>query len=288
MRSLNPFIRRLPAMWLATLLTGAAAMPSMAAAVERDPEQYSIRACEQELLPRMRRDAGGHLPDTVIDARRAEIRQASSSEISVRGTGRCTRDANDRGRTFSFDCAVNLRRSEVARADYRWTGGGFDDGYDRPGNGVRPSYGANRPEGRVWMRGGIFNRNSRKSLDVRDRSTRDGASVQQWTFANEPQQRWDVIEVDRGEFAIVNEGSNKVLDVAGNSREDGGSIVQNRWRGGAFQRWRIERADGGFYRIVNVGSGRCLDVQAFSQEEGGNVQQWSCSGAPNQSWRFGR
>jgi hypothetical protein len=106
------------------------------------------------------------------------------------------------------------------------------------------------PTGRVFFSGGIFNRASGKSLDVQDRSARDAANVQQWDFAQVPNQLWDVIDQGNGVFSIVSQGSGKALDVANHDA------------------------------AVDVNAGAI-------NENGANVQQWSCSGQPNQQWKLG-
>jgi hypothetical protein len=252
--------------------------------------QVAINRCEQELQYRMGRDVGGREPDAWVDERTTQVSQPSNNETNIKGSGRFTRDANDRGRQFSFECSVNMRSGAV-RANYRWTGAGFGGQYPDPGyEDTRPGRGAGRggypPSGRVFFSGGIVSRLSGKCLDVEGRSNRDAANVQQWSCSGGSNQLWDVIDLGRGQFSIVSQGSNKVLDVVGASTQDGASVQQYRWGGGDNQRWRVERVGDGAYRIVNVGSGLCLDVQGAKREDGANIQQWSCSGGANQAWLF--
>ncbi len=241
----------------------------LSAGEQWNPGQVAINRCRQELQYKLSREVGGRQPDVWVDEQTMQTRQASNSETRVNGNGRYLRDRNDRGRDFTFDCVYNSRSGSVTRADYRWTSsGGGDSG------------------GRVWYNGGIFAVSSGKGLDVRDQSFRDGANVQQWTFAGAPNQLWNVVDLGRGEYLIVNQGSDKALDVGRGG--DGANVFQNRRNNDASQRWRLQRTGRGAYQIINVRSGRCLDIQGNSQEEGANVQVWSCSGAENQSWRFGR
>jgi hypothetical protein len=263
---------------------------STAASAQSSSELMAMRRCNGELDFMIARDAGGRNPETVVDDRRQQIRQTSTSEFEISGPGRYMRDANDRGRDFTYRCTADVRSGRV-NAQYQWGNGGFDGEYDRPtANYPAPPSWRNRsgntPQGRIWLSGGIIGRSSGKGLDVQGRSTQDSANVQIWDFGGGPNQTWDVVDLGRGEFAIISQGSNKVLEVADGSPEDGGRVIQYRWNGGDNQRWRFERKSGGFYQIVNVGSGRCLDVQGQRTDNGANIQQWSCSGADNQAFRI--
>jgi hypothetical protein len=297
---------------VARVIVFAAATPLIAAPLafgqnSRQSDQYSdqmlaVRRCESELNFMMARDNGGRNPDANIDGRRGQAQQTSGTNWEVSGPGTYMRDSNDRGRPFTYTCRVDIRSGQV-NARYQWAGNnGWDneydqanDGYPAPstsrwgwGNRGASNASSNPPPGRVWASGGIISRSSGKGLDVEGRSTKDSANVQQWDFGGGANQKWDIIDLGRGDYAIVSQGSNKVLDVQNNSREDGASIVQYRWNGGDNQRWRIERAGSGYFQIVNVGSGKCLDVQGKGTDNGTNIQQWSCSGATNQAWKIQR
>ncbi len=154
-----------------------------------------------------------------------------------------------------------------------------------PGLESGGDYGGDRPRGDVIFSGGIVNRMSNKGLDVQDRSTRSGTQVQQWSYSGQPDQRWNVIELGRGEFAIVSVGTGQVLEVAGGDLRNGGRVDQNRWIGSPSQRWRLQKK-GDFNELINVASGKCLEVKDKNPADGAGIQQWGCSGAGNQAWRF--
>jgi hypothetical protein len=48
-----------------------------------------------------------------------------------------------------------------------------------------------------------MNRHSNKALDVTERSNQDGANIQQWSYSDQPNQNWDVIDIGNGEAAII-------------------------------------------------------------------------------------
>jgi hypothetical protein len=272
--------------WAVVLaLLAASAVSTPAAAQVANINVQALRRCENELQFRMSREVGGRSADVTLNRRQAEAKQQGQNTIHLSGVGRYMRDTFDRGRQFSYRCTLNMNSGQV-NAQYNWTDTTFDPEFEDPGYPPEWAGQGLSPEGRVWFSGGIISRSSGKSLDVQNRSTQDSAAVQQWDYAQAPNQKWDLIDLGRGEFAIVSQGSNKVLDVQRGSMNDGGHVIQYRWNGGDNQRWRLQRTGNGFFQIVNVGSGKCLDVENSSQENGGRVQQWSCAGAPNQQWRL--
>jgi ricin-type beta-trefoil lectin protein len=281
---LQPCVHRL----LSLVLSIAAVLSSRPArAAQRDVEAAALSACSRELQSRLGRENGGRHPRAIVDPSDADVRLPSSDQAFVRGQGRYSPNESDRGRAFDFECVYDLRRDNVTRLEYRWADG--DDGRVRPAYPPPPGleYGGGdaRPRGDVIFSGGIVNRMSHKALDVQDRSTRSGATVQQWSYGGQPNQRWNVIELGRGEFAIVSVGTGRVLEVAGGDLRNGGRVEQNRWVGSPSQRWRIDKK-GDFNEVMNVASGRCLDVTDKSPADGASIQQRDCSGAANQAWRF--
>ena len=143
---------------------------------------------------------------------------------------------------------------------------------------------------RVFYSGGIFSRASGKTLDVENRGMDDGVRVQQWDFANQPNQLWDVVDQGNGRYAILNKNSRKALDVANRDWSDGAKMQQWTFANTANQLWQLQKVDGGYYQIVSAMSGKCLDVDLDRiRENGANVQQWTCAaGQRQQQWRLGR
>jgi hypothetical protein len=257
---------------------------------DRFDRQEAINGCQEEARHRLVADLGtwGARYDLSFD-RNPQATQASAAKMTVDGTGRFSPGSGARSRPFKYSCVYSIQSRRVSTLNYEFTdpnqGNQNRPGWDGGGYRPPPSY---NPGGRVWYSGAITNRNSEKALDVQERSTRDEGNVQQWSFADQPNQRWDVIDLGGGQFSIISQGSNKALDIARGSDRDGANVQQFRWHGGDNQRWYLQRQSGGWYQIVNVHSGKCLDVESKSRENGGNIQQWSCSGASNQAWKFGR
>jgi glucosylceramidase len=127
-------------------------------------------------------------------------------------------------------------------------------------------------------------RHSGKALDVRDSSTANGASIQQWDYAGGINQQWRFVGVGGGYYRILARGSGKALDVRDVSTANGTLIQQWDYTGGANQQWQVVDVGGGNVRIVARHSGKALDVQALSTANGALVQQWDYTGGANQQW----
>jgi hypothetical protein len=161
------------------------------------------------------------------------------------------------------------------------------DNTDRDNNRGGPGIG-NRPNGQVSYSGPIMNRHSNKALDVTERSNQDGANIQQWSYADQPNQNWDVIDLGNGEAAIISRQSGRALTVQGGRDNNGANIIQRSWNGTPQQRWRLEQTGGDYYRIVSVDNGKCLDVTSQGRQDGANIQLWDYANQANQQWRLRR
>ena len=252
----------------------------------------------------------------------------SRSEIRVSGTGTLSRNdsrgndprGNDprnndsrygagRSREFSYEALVSRNRfGGVSGVRYDLRGdrsdngdrnnrrdgdanrdNGRDNGRDNRRDNDRGGYGnGNRPAGRVSYSGPIMNRHSDKGLDVLEQSNREGANIQQWSFADQPNQNWDVIDLGNGESAIISRQSGRAITVQGGRDSNGANIIQQSWRGSPQQRWRFEQTGGDYYRIVSVDNGKVLDVTQAGKENGANIQLWDYANQANQQWRLRR
>src|ERR671917_323859 len=85
----------------------------------------------------------------------------------------------------------------------------------------------------------LVSRHSGKAIDITDRSTADGANVQQWADNGGTNQQFRVADTDSGFVKLVNRKSAKPLDVVGWSTADGGRISQYADHGGANQQWQL-------------------------------------------------
>jgi len=291
---------------LAVILTGGSLSTVLAQRSEDRAIDQAQRAVRQRII---RQEGGRNL--TVLFNTDAQTDFKSRTEVRVRGTGSFSRNNDQRyndsrnnggkSRDFSYEAIVNRNRSaSVSGVRYdlrsRWSGDGRNnDGRDNNGrdnndrDNNRGGFGTgNRPEGRVSYSGPIMNRHSDKGLDVTERSNQDGANIQQWSYADQPNQNWDVIDLGNGESAIISRQSGRALTVQGGRDNNGANIIQQSWRGSSQQRWRLEQTGSDYYRIVSVDNGKCLDVTQEGKQDGANIQLWDYANQANQQWRLRR
>lgn len=145
-----------------------------------------------------------------------------------------------------------------------------------------------RPNGRISYSGPIMNRHSDKALDVTEQGMQDGANIQQWSYAEQANQNWEIIDLGNNEVAIVSRHSGRVLTVQGGRDNNGANIIQRGWSDTRQQRWRLEQTGGDYYRIVSVDNGKCLDVTQQGKENGANIQLWDYANQASQQWRLKR
>lgn len=253
---------------------------SLSAAPQRqDDRRDAIMECETELEFQITKDEGGRTREAQarIDDRALDVRSTGST-VALSGRGNYTRNRLDRGRDFTFSCSYNTRTSRASvRYDFRVATGGWGN---RPGSGL---------SGRPFFSGGIVNVAGNRGLDVQGESMADGANIQLWDFGGKDNQRWDIFDLGRGQYAIINVRSGKALEIRNPDGRDGANVQQAAWRERDNQKWRLERARNGTYEIVNIATSKCLDADAGGlYQNGGNVQQWSCSKGPNQAWRLAK
>jgi len=279
----------------------------------------AIDAAQRAVRQRIVSQEGGRNVVVVFNTD-AQTDSRSRTEVRVSGTGSFSRNTDSRyanprdndqqydnsrnnggrSRDFSYEAIVNNSRYgsvSGVRYDLRsnWFGdrrdnNGRDNTHDNTGrDNNRGGLGANnRPDGRVSYSGPIMNRHSNKALDVTERSNQDGANIQQWSFADQPNQNWEVIDLGNSEAAIISRQSGRALTVQGGRDNNGANIIQQSWRGTVQQRWRVEQIGSNYYKIVSVDNGKCLDVTQEGKQDGANIQIWDCSNQANQQWRLRR
>ncbi len=207
------------------------------------------------------------------------------------GSGKCL-DVDGNSQPFGaniqqWNCHGKSNQSwRVGRGE----GGGGGGGSGAGGGGYRPPVdgggsGGGRPSGRAIYSGLIQSRATGKCVDVDRRGRPDGANIQQWSCHGSGNQIFEVIDIGRGEVAVMNTESGKVMEVQGGSWQNGADVAQWGWNGGQHQRWRMEATDRGYFRFVNQGTRKCLDLDGASTADGANIAQSQCHNGANQQWR---
>ena len=133
----------------------------------------------------------------------------------------------------------------------------------------------------------LFAKHSGRALDVRDRSTNNGARLQQWAFTGSggANQKWVVASMGNGFWQLRSVLSNMCADVSDLSTNDGAPIQQWSCHGGSNQQFKFESQGDGYFYVRAANSGKCLNVTDVSTADGAGIQQWSCGG-DNAKWRF--
>jgi ricin-type beta-trefoil lectin protein len=293
-----------------TLLAVILASGNLSTVLAQDSDDRAIGQAQRAVRQRIISQEGGRNL-TVLFNTDAQANFKSRSEIRVRGTGTFSRNNDSRysdsrnnggrSRDFSYEATVNNRSRYGSvsgikydlrgdRSDNRGWNNGRGNGAENDGRGNNGGGfgGGSRPNGRVSYSGPIMNRHSDKALDVTERSNQDGANIQQWSYADQPNQNWDVIDLGNGESAILSRQSGRALTVQGGRDNNGANIIQQSWRGSPQQRWRLEPIGSDYYRIVSVDNGKCLDVTERGRQDGDNIQLWDYANQSNQQWRLRR
>jgi hypothetical protein len=300
---------------IAVILLAASVSTVLAQGSDNRTIDQAQRAVRQRIVSQ---EGGRNV--TVLFNGDAQTSSASRYGVRVRGTGSfsrnsdprfinlrdndqrdsASRNSNGRSRDFSYEAIVNNRSRYGSVSSVRydlqsgWSGDGRDnhgrdndrDNNDRDNDRGRGA--GRRPDGRVSYSGPIMNRHSDKALDVTERSNQNGANIQQWSYADQPNQNWDVIDLGNGEVAIISRQSDRALTVQDGRDNNGANVIQQSWRGTPQQRWRLEQTGNDYYRIVSVDNGKCLDVTREGKQDGANIQLWDYANQANQQWRLRR
>ncbi|GAB3995427.1 hypothetical protein GCM10028807_35530 [Spirosoma daeguense] len=130
----------------------------------------------------------------------------------------------------------------------------------------------------------LTNRVSGRSLGVEGASTMDDATVKQFTFVDQPWQKWKFQSVGTNTYQLTASHSGKVLTVQNGATNDWASISQTTNANATYQRWVIQTDNDGFSTLKAVHSNKLLDVA--NQSEGAMVIQYAQSGAYVQYWKI--
>lgn len=135
----------------------------------------------------------------------------------------------------------------------------------------------------------IRNRNSRRYMDIEDRSNSNGANLQQFaTTVNSSQthRQWEVLSVDDGNVRLRGVDSGKSLEVRDGSNTNGANVEQRAYDGLTHQQWSIIATDSGYYRIRSVDSRKSMAVTDESTANGANIEIDNWNGNERFQWEF--
>ena len=123
-------------------------------------------------------------------------------------------------------------------------------------------------------------------LDIEGARAADGTRVILFGANGRSNQRWEVIDVGRGEVAVFNARTGRVLDIGEGRGQAGAPVIVWRWHGGQNQRFRARPMPGGAVQLQSVVSGLCLAVPV-TRATTNQVVQWRCGERPDR-WQLDR
>ncbi|MFJ9371392.1 LamG-like jellyroll fold domain-containing protein [Nocardia sp. NPDC101769] len=122
-----------------------------------------------------------------------------------------------------------------------------------------------------------------KLLDVGGATLANGAQVDIAASANADQQKFTLIPLDNGYYAIIAKHSGKAITVAGTF--ESAPAQQSDWIAADNQKFRFEPKGNG-YGIIDMNTGKALTVYSGIYDDGTPVQVWEWGGAAHQTWQI--
>jgi hypothetical protein len=136
------------------------------------------------------------------------------------------------------------------------------------------------PDGRYRL----INRKSGKALEVADRSRDDAHKLQQYGYAGQGFQQWNITALGNGFYLIVGFESGKAVNVPQGKPDDKLTLQQASVNKGPSQKWKIEKVETGIWKLTAEASGKALAVLDNSDRSA--VVQTTYTGAPEQQWKI--
>ena len=139
----------------------------------------------------------------------------------------------------------------------------------------------------------IQNVSSSKVLEIGNAATNNGATAQQWDYANLASQEWTIAEETPGVYKITNRNSGLPLEIGGSAMNNGVVAQQGTYANAMNQQWLFDPVMNGTndtYYIINYNTfytafGTYLQVNPGNiSDYGAPVQQWEYTGGRNQQW----
>lgn len=124
------------------------------------------------------------------------------------------------------------------------------------------------------------------AADVKDKSTKSGATVQLWSATDSDNQKWALKYVGNGYYTLTAKHSGMALNVYGGYYKDGPDVQQYPYTDGdAASMWMLKDAGNGSFYIVNK-NGSFLDADRAVMANGTNIGGWCGNSGDNQKWKI--
>ncbi len=146
-------------------------------------------------------------------------------------------------------------------------------------NQTEPGNGSGILSNRTYF---IVARHSEKALDIKDKSTEEGALIIQNTLQKVSRQIWSITKVNDNHYSIINDSSGLCLGIQDQSVEDSVHIIQTLYNGNESQQWSINFLEKGYYKVINRYSSKSLDIEAALLNDGIPLIQNSFTDSTNQ------
>ncbi|HVW63249.1 MAG TPA: RICIN domain-containing protein [Puia sp.] len=128
-------------------------------------------------------------------------------------------------------------------------------------------------------------KHSSKYLSVQGWSSDNGAQIEQWSWVNQSNLKFNVQKTSYG-YKIVPSYNNKVFSVDASSGANGALIKQWSELNAPSQRFNIIDAGSGYYKIVAHNSAKCLAIIGNGMNNGDDLVQWEWLNLDNFKWKF--
>ena len=130
------------------------------------------------------------------------------------------------------------------------------------------------------------------TLDVQDRSVKDGANIQVWSGGSptdsSKNNKFHVQKQSDGTYTIRAAHSKKSLDVASQGKSNGTNVWQYSYNGTDAQKWYIKSVGNGLYEVISKCNNLALDIAGGQAniKSGSNVQMYTQNHTAAQRFKF--
>lgn len=128
-------------------------------------------------------------------------------------------------------------------------------------------------------------KHSSKYMSVAGWSSVNGAQIEQWSWVNQSNLKFNVQKTSYG-YSITPSYNSKVFSIDASVQTNGALCKQWDDLGAASQRFNIIDVGSGYYKIVAHNSAKCLAVIGAGMNNGDDVVQWQWLNNDNFKWKF--
>jgi hypothetical protein len=124
---------------------------------------------------------------------------------------------------------------------------------------------------------------AKKSLDVANGSTANGAAVQLYSTNHTNAQRWQITYDGEGYYSVQNVASGKYLDISEGSLSSGAKVQIYQGNGSCAQKWSIQSSGKSVY-LVGKCAGYAIDISGGNLVNSATIQTYPVNYSNSQLW----